>query len=100
MKQGDIVLVHLSDAQLNALHGNKLSPMPAIVVTIWENEFPTHPKDKTGINVRVFTDSDDSPLWLTSLPMNFDGVKEMYGQGIATYELILQEVHPFDVVFK
>lgn len=83
-----MVLVHLSGAQINDLKGNKLSPMPAIVVSVWENEYPQHPKCTTGINVRVFTDSNDTPLWLTSLPMLCDEAKELFGEETATFELI------------
>lgn len=79
-------MVHLSDAQLSELKGNRLSPMPAVVMSIWENEYPHHPKCTTGINVRVLTDSSDNPLWLTSLPMHFDGVKEVFGNETATWE--------------
>lgn len=87
-----MVLVHLSDAQIANLKGNKLSPMPAIVVSVWKDEYPNHPKSAIGINVRVFTDSNDNPLWLTSLPMYFDGAKEMFGDKCSTYELIEYDI--------
>lgn len=88
MKQGEMVLVYLSDAQIAELKGNKLSPMPGIVVSVWVNEYPSHPNNKDGVNVRVFTDSNDTPLWLTSLPENFDGAKEMFGNECAFFKAI------------
>lgn len=88
MKKGEMVLVHPSPAQINELKGNKTTPLPAIVVSVWENEYPNHPKCTTGINVRVFTDSDENPLWLTSLPMECPEVVELYGDKTATYELM------------
>jgi len=99
MKQGEMVLVHLSDAQISELKGNKLSPMPAIVVSVWDTEYPHHPKSQAGVNVRVFTDSSDNPLWLTSLPMKFDGVIEMFGNQIATYEIMPKDFSISETVF-
>jgi len=100
MKKGELVLVHLSDAQIEELKGNKLSPMPAIVVNVWENEYVHHPKSPIGVNVRVFTDSSDNPLWLTSLPMQFDGVKEMFGDQTATYECMPKDFSMSETVFS
>lgn len=91
MKQGEMVLVHLSDEQLQGLKGNKLSPMPAIVVSVWENEYVSHPICKTGVNVRVFTDSGDAPLWLTSLPMIYPNARAIFGDKCALYEPIRKE---------
>lgn len=88
MAPGTIVMVNLSAEQTNALNGNKLSQMPAVVTAVWDNEYAQHPVSPVGINVRVFTDSVDNPLWLTSLPLNFDGAKEMFGDGCATYQLM------------
>lgn len=83
-----MVLVHLSEDIIQGLKGNKLSPMPGIVVSVWENEYSHHPLNPVGVNVRVFTDSNDTPLWLTSLPMNFDGAKEMFGNSCSFFEKI------------
>lgn len=92
------MLVYLSEEQRIALKGNQSSPMPGIVVSVWENEYPQHPTNQTGINVRVFTDSNDNPLWLTSLPMKFDGSDEMFGKQCATY--IVGEPVPANPVKK
>lgn len=87
MKTGELVLVHLTDEQLNLTKGNRTTPVPGIVVSVWEGEYPHHPKSTTGVNVRVFTDSMDNPLWLTSLPMQYAGVRDAFGNQTATYEL-------------
>lgn len=88
MKKGEMVLVHLSNEQARNLTGNQISPMPAIIVNVWDGEYPQHPHCTSGLNVRVFTDSNDNPLWLTSLPMKFDGVEEMFGNETATFEAL------------
>lgn len=88
MKQGEMVLVHLTNVQIKEFKGNNTTPVPAIIVSFWENEYPDHPIDKTGINVRVFTDSGESVPWLTSLPMKYDGIDKDFHYPIASYELL------------
>src|SRR5487761_2066478 len=91
---GDIVMVHLSSEITKSLNGNHISDAPAIVVGVWPNEYPGNPVDNVGVNVRILTDSQDNPIWLTSLQVYYKGIGSIYGKendDVNTFSMIRNE---------
>lgn len=64
MKNGDIVIYHLRQDAEGRLEfpNNGQRTAPAIVVNAWDDPGPQH-----YVNVRVFQDGSESPVWKTSV---------------------------------